>query len=89
MTSSNDEGAFYGRIAELDFYKIRDEINAELGRKPDPRFAEFLKGLRWFLDTRAIPSNFESWQIDRLKMFASDLVERGFLKSTVLEQFSN
>ncbi len=60
MTSSNDEGAFYGRIAELDCRQIRDETTAELGRKPDPQFAEFLKGLRWFLDTGTIPSNFES-----------------------------
>ena len=40
--------------------QIRDETTAELGRKPDPQFAEFLKGLRWFLDTGTIPSNFES-----------------------------
>lgn len=89
MTASNDEEAFYGRIVGLDFLATLNEIAAELQRRPVPRYAEFLRGIRWLRQTGTLPSNFQTWQVQRLKVFAQELVQRGMKKRTLLIRVAN
>jgi hypothetical protein len=88
MKALNDEGAFHTRISDLTYPAMFDEIGDELQRQPEARYSEFLKGLWWFLAQGTIPSNFHSWQTDRLRLFACELVVRGMMRSTILDQFS-
>ena len=85
--SSNDEADFYKRIVGKDQHATLDEIAKTLEKQPEPRFAEFLRGIRWFIRQGSIPSNLQSWQVARLRIFAKELVGRGWMRPTVLAQF--
>ena len=54
-----------------------------------PRYAEFLRGIRWLRQTGTLPSNFQTWQVQRLKVFAQELVQRGMKKRILLIRVAN